>query len=281
MAPSRNVLLISCPDRAGLIHRITGVILRHGLNITENHEFVDRTLNMFFMRTEVSGSSFSSLIDELRKELPDAGTLELRPLTPRRLVLLATKESHCLGDLLLRHSAGELNAEILAVVSQYETLRPLAQRFDIPFHYVSVENPDDAREVHEAALERMIAPYRPDFLVLAKYMRVLTPGFVGRYRDRILNIHHSFLPAFIGKNPYAQAHARGVKIIGATAHFVTENLDEGPIITQSVIPVSHALDAVALARAGRDVEKIVLARALNLVLENRVIVQGQRTLVFE
>jgi formyltetrahydrofolate deformylase len=140
---------------------------------------------------------------------------------------------------------------------------------------------DLSREEHEQALEKVIQPYRPDYLVLAKYMRILTPGFVKNYKNRIINIHHSFLPAFIGKNPYAQAYERGVKIIGATSHFVNESLDEGPIIVQSVISINHTQDAADLSRAGKDVEKIVLARALRLVLENRVLVQGQKTLVFE
>jgi formyltetrahydrofolate deformylase len=276
----RHVLLINCPDQPGLIHTITGVLFRHALNITENNEYVDRTSQVFFMRTEVAGSfTAEALLDELKEKLPAGAELELRAQTPKRLVILGTKEPHCVGDLLLRHASGELKAEILAVVSQYDTLGDLVRRFDIPFHPIAVD--EKSREQHEAELEKVIALYQPDLLVLAKYMRVLSPSFVSRYRNRIINIHHSFLPAFIGKNPYAQAYERGVKIIGATAHFVNERLDEGPIITQSVIPISHTQDARALARSGKDVEQMVLAKALSLVLENRVIVQGQRTLVFE
>jgi formyltetrahydrofolate deformylase len=256
------------------------VLFRHALNITENNEYVDRTDHTFFMRTEVAGHfSAETLLDELKAELPAGAELELRAQTPKRLVILGTKEPHCVGDLLLRHASGELKAEILAVVSQYGALSELVRRFEIPFHHVPAEEKN--REAHEADLEKAIAPYQPDLLVLAKYMRVLTPAFVTRHRNRIINIHHSFLPAFIGKNPYAQAYERGVKIIGATAHFVNERLDEGPIITQSVISISHTEDAKALARSGKDVEQMVLAKALGLVLENRVIVHGQRTLVFE
>jgi formyltetrahydrofolate deformylase len=283
-ATTNHVLLFSCPDEKGLIHRITGILLQHGLNITENHEFVDRNASSFFMRTELTGNfPADSLLSELKKELPPASKIELHPQTPKRLVLLATKEPHCLGDLLLRHSANELNAEIVAVISQYDSLQKLVSRFDIPFHHVpaSVPASGDQREEHERALLQVIQGYKPDYLVLAKYMRILTPWFVQQFENRIINIHHSFLPAFIGANPYAQAYERGVKIIGATSHFVNQDLDEGPIITQSVISIDHTQDASALARAGRDVERMVLARALNLVLENRVIVQGRRTLVFE
>ena len=275
-----HVLLFSCPDEKGLIHRITGILLQHGLNITENHEFVDRNARAFFMRTELTGDfPVDSLLGELKKQLPSASKIELHRQTPKRLVLLATKEPHCLGDLLLRHSASELNAEIVAVVSQYDSLKKLTDRFEIPFHHVPVVG--DSREEHERALLKVIQGYKPDYLVLAKYMRILTSWFVHQFENRIINIHHSFLPAFIGANPYVQAYERGVKIIGATSHFVNQDLDEGPIITQSVISIDHTQDAGALARAGRDVERMVLARALNLVLENRVIVQGRRTLVFE
>jgi formyltetrahydrofolate deformylase len=278
---SPSVLLISCPDEKGLVHKITGVLFKHDLNITENNEFVDRNQHTFFMRTEVIGQVVASaILDDLKKQLPAGSQIELREQAPKKLVLLATKEHHCLGDLLLRHAAGELQAKILSVVSQYETLRKLVARFDVPFHCVPVDD-KKPREDHEKKLASVISQYNPDFLVLAKYMRILSPDFVRSYSSRIINIHHSFLPAFVGKNPYVQAYERGVKIIGATAHFVNEDLDEGPIITQSVIDINHTQDAAALARSGRDVERLVLARALNLVLENRVILQGRKTLVFE
>lgn len=278
--PSPSVLLICCPDREGLIHKITGVLFKHGLNITENNEFVDRGHQTFFMRTEVIGQmNEAKVVSDLKKELPAGSQIELRAQTPKKLVLLATKEHHCLGDLLLRHAAGELQAKILSVVSQYDSLRELVERFDIPFHCVPVDE-KMPREDHEKKLQAVVKTYEPDFLVLAKYMRILSSEFVHSYSNRIINIHHSFLPAFVGKNPYVQAYERGVKIIGATAHFVNEDLDEGPIITQSVIDINHTQDAAAIARSGRDVERMVLARALNLVLENRVIVQGRKTLVF-
>jgi formyltetrahydrofolate deformylase len=277
---SPNVLLISCPDQKGLIHKITGVLFKHGLNIMENTEFVDHDHHTFFMRTEVIGKMVKDVVlADLKKELPAGSEIEIRARAPKKLVLLATKEHHCLGDLLLRHAAGELQANVLAVVSQYDSLQELVERFRIPFHCVPVDE-KKPREDHEKKLQAVIQDYDPDFLVLAKYMRILSADFVRPYANRIINIHHSFLPAFIGKNPYVQAYERGVKIIGATAHFVNEDLDDGPIITQSVIDINHTQDAVAMARSGREVEKMVLARAVNLVLENRVIVQGRKTLVF-
>jgi formyltetrahydrofolate deformylase len=201
------------------------------------------------------------------------------PMEKKKIVILVTKEAHCIGDLLVRHEFGELNAEIQAVVGNYEILKPLTEKFDIPFHYV--DHTEISREAHEAAMIRVIDGYAPDYLVLAKYMRVLTPGFVDHYTNRIVNIHHSFLPAFIGAKPYQQAYDRGVKIIGATAHFVNNNLDEGPIIAQNVINVDHSDSALDMANAGHDVEKIVLAKALKLVFEDKVFVNRNKTVIFD
>jgi formyltetrahydrofolate deformylase len=276
-----HILIITCPDQPGLIHAVTGVLARRSLNIVENHEFVDHINGSFHMRTVVEGAlSPDDLLRELKLALPASADLSLTAQgTKKKLVLLATREPHCLGDLLLRHAAGEMNADILAVVSQYDSLRELVERFDIPYHHVPVGSL--SREEHEYRIAETVAPYRPDYIILAKYMRIFSPTFVGRFGNRMINIHHSFLPAFKGANPYAQAYERGVKIIGATAHFVNNDLDEGPIITQSVIPIDHTQDPASLARAGKDVERTVLARALNLVLENRVVIQGTRTVVFE
>jgi formyltetrahydrofolate deformylase len=211
--------------------------------------------------------------------LPVSTTFRLADDVPRRVVILATKEPHCLGDLLIRHEYGDLNCRILAVVANHEMLRPLVEKFGIPFHHVSHEGLE--RSAHEAAVLSAIAKYSPEYIVLAKYMRILTPAFVAQYSRRILNIHHSFLPAFTGAGPYRQAFERGVKIIGATAHFVNAGLDTGPIIAQDVIPVDHGHTAADMARAGRDVEQIVLARALRLVFEERVFLSGNRTIIFE
>jgi formyltetrahydrofolate deformylase len=276
----RHLLLIDCPDQPGLILQVTGVLFRGGFNIISNHEFVDRESNRFFMRTEFTGDSPPAGIDQAIQSLLTPGArVRLAQTGPRRIVALVTREHHCIGELLLRHAYNELGATILAVLGNHPTLAPLAARFDVPFHHVSHAGVERAE--HEAALARLIDGYDPEYLVLAKYMRVLSPEFVARYANRIINIHHSFLPAFSGASPYRQAFERGVKIIGATAHFVTEQLDEGPIIAQSVIPVDHSHSPAAMAQAGRDVEKIVLARALQWVFEERVFLFGNRTIVFE
>lgn len=275
-----NVLLIHCPDQPGLVHKTTGVVYRHQLNIISNGEFVEKNYNHFFMRTEFSGEIDQALLlRDIHQVLPEDAVVKLTPRKKRDIVILATREHHCLSDLLIRHAFHELDVNIQCVISNYNTLESLAQKFTIPFHYVSHEG--KTREEHENAMAAIIATYRPEFLVLAKYMRVLTPGFIRDFTNRIINIHHSFLPAFAGANPYAQAYERGVKIIGATAHFVNENLDEGPIIGQNVIPVGHTHNAREMAQAGRDVEKIVLARSLKLVLEERVFVYRNKTIIFD
>lgn len=273
-------LLIETEDKKGLIHAISGVLLRHNLNIEQNNEFVEKSFNRFFMRTDISGEpDEAALMADLRAVLNDDHRINLVPKKKKRVVVLATKEHHCLGDLLLRHRYEEMDIDIVAVVSNYDTLRDLVENFNIPYHFVTHEG--HTRESHEEALLETIAPYNPEYLVLAKYMRILTPRFVGAYSDRIINIHHSFLPAFIGANPYRQAYDRGVKIIGATAHFVNNDLDEGPIIAQSILPVDHTHSAVDMARAGKDVEKQVLAKALRLVFDDRVFIFRNRTIIFE
>lgn len=276
----RKVLLVECPDRPGLVHDITGVLLRHGCNVTSNSEFVDGDANRFFMRTEFVGEvNAAQVVQESRALLPAGGFARLAPADKRKAVILASREHHCLADLLVRHTYGELNAEVVSVISNHETLQPLVKKFDVPFHYVPAENV--SREQHESEVAQIIEQYDPEWLVLAKYMRVLTSEFVARFPQRIINIHHSFLPAFVGAKPYQQAFARGVKVIGATAHFVTAQLDEGPIIVQQVIPVDHTHSAADMVRAGRDVEQMVLARALKLVFEHRVFLSGHRTIIFD
>ena len=277
--PPPHVLLVECADRPGLVHGITGVLFRHGVNVVGNQEFVDRGAARFFMRTEFDGDvRAEAILGELRTIVPEQARLQLSRLEPKRIVVLATREHHCLADLLVRHAYAELNARIVAVVSNHRTLEPLIRRFDLPFHHVPHEGKERAE--HEADLLRVITPLAPDFLVLAKYMRVLGPEFVARFPSRIVNIHHSFLPAFAGARPYHQAFERGVKVIGATAHFVTEHLDQGPILVQQVIPVDHTHTAADLQQAGRDVEQLVLARALRLVFEDRVFLCGHRTVIF-
>jgi formyltetrahydrofolate deformylase len=275
-----HLLLIQCPDERGLIYKITGVLYAHGLNIERNDEFVERDGNVFFMRTELAGEvAPETLLAELRAALPPAADIRLTDNRKKNLVLLVTKEHHCLSELLVRHAFGELNATIRAVISNHEVLSELTQRFDLPFHYLPHEG--RSREAHEAEVLALLADYAPDYVVLAKYMRILSPEFVAPWANRIINIHHSFLPAFVGASPYAQAYARGVKLIGATAHFVNEQLDQGPIIAQNVLPVNHTQRARDLAQAGRDVEKITLARALKLVLDEQVFVHRNKTIIFD
>ncbi len=273
-------VLIHCNDEKGLVYKVSSVFFHRDLNIISNNEFVDKTHNKFFMRSVVSGEiDPAALREELASLLPSGAHLDVIAPRKKRIVLMATKESHALGDILIRYEAGELDAQILGVVSNYDLLEPLVSKFDIPFHTVSHEGCD--RDEHERrVLEQLAAFGDIDYIVLAKYMRILTPRFVEAYEDKIINIHHSFLPAFIGANPYKQAYERGVKIIGATAHFVNNHLDEGPIIAQDIIRVNHAYGWEDMQRAGRDVEKIVLSRALKLALEDRIFVHANKTIIF-
>ena len=281
MAAPRDIVLVDCPDAVGLIHRITGVLQKHGLNIESNHEFVDGAARHFFFRAEVTaagGAAAASLRGDLEAVLPPGARVRVARVDRRPLVVCASREPHCLGELLLLDAVGELPGRIVAVVSNHDVLRGLVERFGVPFRHLPHEG--TSRSDHEAALGRAIDEHAPEYVVLARYMRVLSEGFVDRYAGRILNIHHSFLPAFAGASPYRQAFARGVKLIGATAHFVTAELDDGPIIAQDVVAVDHTFTPERMAQAGRDVEKLVLARAVRLVLEERVFVHGRRTVVF-
>jgi formyltetrahydrofolate deformylase len=275
----RARVLIDCNDKRGLVYRISKIFYDYGLNIDSNREFVDKEAGKFFMRSVVTGDfDEKALQSDLETAVPAGANVRVITPSRKKIVILATKESHALGDILIRHADGELEADIEAVIANRDVLRDLVERFDIPFIYIPADGL--SREEHEAKVLAELERYDFDYMVLAKYMRILTPAFVERYPGRIINIHHSFLPAFIGANPYKQAYERGVKIIGATAHFVTDDLDEGPIIAQDVIPVNHRFDWRDMQRAGRDVEKIVLSRALNLVLNDRVFIHGNKTIVF-
>ena len=272
-------VLIDTHDEIGLVYKVSKLFFEHDLNIISNNEFVDKENNKFFMRSVISGDvNPINLQAELHGILAD--TTNIRVLSPEKknIVLLVTKESHCLGDILIRYEAGELNANIIAVISNYNELQSLVEKFDIPFHTIS--HVDLERDEHEQRIIKLIDSYGDiDYIVLAKYMRILTPQFVEHFQDKILNIHHSFLPAFIGANPYKQAYERGVKIIGATAHFVNNDLDEGPIITQSTISVDHSYNWKEMQKSGRDVEKIVLSKALKLALENKIFVHANKTVI--
>ena len=272
-------VLIECKDAKGLVYKISQVFFTLNLNIDSNQEFVEKQQGRFYMRSVVNGEFDSQQLKaKLIQALPENSMIKVILPNKKNILLMATKESHALGDILIRHSANELDANILAVIANHKTLKELVERFDIPFYYISAQ--DLSRQQHEAKVNKIISQYNFDYLVLAKYMRILTSDFVDTYPQKIINIHHSFLPAFIGANPYKQAFQRGVKIIGATAHFVTSDLDEGPIIAQNIIPVNHRFDWRDMQKAGRDVEKSVLSRALALVLSDRVFIHNNKTIVF-
>ncbi len=275
----RFVLLIKCSDQKGLVYKITKILYEANLNIEKNDEFVDKENNKFFMRTDFFGEPNSDeLLSKLSEILPNDAEVALNPRDKKNILLMATKESHCLGDLLIRYHSGELNANILGVIANHTLLEPLVSKFDLPFFHISAEC--ISREEHEHLVLDKISSINPDLIVLAKYMRILSSSFVRHFPQKIVNIHHSFLPAFIGANPYKQAYERGVKIIGATAHFVNENLDEGPIIEQDIAHIDHSYNWLDMQKAGRDIEKVVLSRALNLVLEDRIFVHGNKTVIF-
>ena len=272
-------VLIDCDDAKGLVYKISKIFYEKDLNIDSNREFVDKDTGRFFMRSVVTGMfEPNELLSEIKAVAPVDADIKVIVPKPKKIILMATKESHALGDILIRHADGELDAQIECVIANHDTLEELVRRFDIPFFCIPADGMN--REEHEDKVMEFIDQFNFDFIVLAKYMRILTPKFVKAYEEKIINIHHSFLPAFIGANPYKQAHERGVKIIGATAHFVTDDLDEGPIIAQDVIPVNHRMGWKDMQRAGRDVEKIVLSRALSFVLNDRVFVYGNKTIVF-
>ena len=274
------ILLVDCSDEKGLIHKITGVLYENGLNIISNSEFVEEESDHFFMRSEFTGEvNGHIIINQLREVLPDNANIDLIKHRKKKIIVFVTKEHHCLGDLLIKNEYKEINAEIVAVISNYPDLESLVNKFKIPFYFFSHQN--KTREEHEEEILKILGKFDHDYIVLAKYMRILTPNFVLKFKNRIINIHHSFLPAFIGAKPYFQAFQRGVKIIGATSHFVNEELDEGSIIVQEVIHVDHKYSVKDMQRAGREVEIISLSKALKLVFEDRVFISNNKTIIFE
>ena len=273
-------VLIDANDEKGLVHKVSTIFFENALNIISNSEFVDKENNKFFMRSVVDGDiEKQTLLSSIKAVLPQNASIRVIEPKKKNIIILATKELHALGDILIRHESGELEANILAVISNYDSLKSVVSKFNIPYITVSHENLE--RSEHENKIIEAIKSYEDvDYIVLAKYMRILTPNFVEAFEDKIMNIHHSFLPAFIGANPYKQAYDRGVKIIGATAHFVNNNLDEGPIIAQEVKHVDHAYGWKDMQKSGRDVEKVVLSRALKLALEDRIFVYANKTVIF-
>jgi len=275
------IATLQCADQPGIVHAMTSAVLGCGGNIIENQQFTDEPTNTFVMRTRFETSQG---IDAARKSLNEglgkfSPTLHIRPTQskPRALVLV-TKESHCLRDLLYLLELGELPIEIPVVVSNHEDLRTLVESHGFTFVHLPVTAV--TKTVQEQELLALIQKHSIDFVVLARYMQVLSNDFCAALHGRIINIHHSFLPGFKGAKPYHQAHARGVKIIGATAHFVTAHLDEGPIIEQDVAHVSHTSTPEDLIALGRDIERRVLAKAVKLYAQDRIFIVGERTVVF-
>ena len=278
---NQTLILIQCRDAVGLVGRIANTVAQHTLNIVTMREYVDEAAERFYVRIVCAGTAENNeqLTNDLISALPTGAIVTVNPPQQKRLAILVTKEHHCLSDIIVRHFFNTLGAEVCCVVGNYNELNPFTQRFNIPFHHVSHE--EKSKSEFEAEITDVLESYHPDYLVLAKFMRILSPGFVDRYAGRIINIHHSFLPAFIGANPYKQAHERGVKLIGATAHYVTSDLDEGPIIAQDIRPVNHSYTVKDMVRAGKEIEMSVLSKALRLVIEDRVIITGNKTVVFE
>jgi formyltetrahydrofolate deformylase len=283
------ILLISCPDRKGEVASIADFVYRHGGNILHADEHADEESGLFLMRVEFDPKDFD--IDLSQNDLADFGR-QFSPVAEAfsmkwrlaqsshrpRMIILVSKYDHCLVDLLYRHQSGELACDIPLIISNHPDNQAIADFYKIPYAIVSVAK-DNKRDA-EARIHSLVAEHKPDFMVLARYMQILSNDFVNRYPQRIINIHHSFLPAFVGARPYHQAFERGVKLIGATSHYVTEVLDDGPIIEQDVVRVSHRDTVDDLIRKGRDLEKVVLSRAVRWHVENRVLLYGNKTVVF-
>lgn len=278
-------LIIHCPDKVGIVAAVSQFIADHNGWLLESNYHADPDDDWFFMRNEIRASSLSLSLDQFRdkfSKLADKYAMRWAiydSKQPQKVVLLASHASHCLADLLHRWHSGELNCDIPCVISNHENLRSMVEWHNIPFIYVPVDPQNKGPAF--AKMEEIIDEYQADTIVLARYMQIIPSAMCAKYKDRMINIHHSFLPSFIGANPYTKAYERGVKLVGATSHYVTEDLDEGPIIEQDVVRVGHSHSKEDLVRLGKDVEKLVLARALRNHLENRVIVQGRKTLVFE
>ncbi|HBQ61657.1 MAG TPA: formyltetrahydrofolate deformylase [Balneolaceae bacterium] len=280
MTSQQNTLLIDCEDAKGLIHKITDVIYQHELNIVLNREFVEHESKHFFMRTVIEGDfDQTELVEKLTSALPENANIRLSSHQNKDVVIMATKEHHVLGDLLIRNEFDENRANIQAVISNHEDLRQFVERFDIPFYVIPHEGKE--RSAHEKEILALLANFSPDYIFLAKYMRIFSKEFVEVFKHKLINIHHSLLPAFVGARPYQQAFERGVKIIGATAHYVTDDLDEGPIIYQSTTRVDHRFDANEMAQAGREIESKVMAEATKLVLDDKVFIHGNKTVILD
>jgi formyltetrahydrofolate deformylase len=289
MTTPEYILTLSCLDQRGIVHRVSGFLAEHDCNIIDSAQFGDAESKLFFMRVHfaledgavtdaVLRADFATLGESMQMnwQLHDA---RAKP----RVMLMVSKIGHCLNDLLFRYKSGLLPVEIPAIVSNHMDFYQLAASYNIPFHHLPLAAGADegAKLAQEAKVLELMAGHKIDLVVLARYMQILSPGLCEAMAGRAINIHHSFLPSFKGAKPYAQAHLRGVKLIGATAHFVTGDLDEGPIIEQDVERVDHAMDAETLSAIGRDVECVVLARAVKWFVEHRILQNGDKTVVFK
>ncbi|SEO00083.1 formyltetrahydrofolate deformylase [Duganella sp. CF517] len=283
------ILSFSCHDQRGIVHRVSGFLADHGCNIIDSAQFGDSESRLFFMRVHFALED-SAIGDELLRA--DFGllaaemqlTFDMRDAHYKpRVMLMVSKIGHCLNDLLFRYKSGLLPVEIPAIVSNHMDFYQLAASYNIPFHHLPLATgaPPEAKLAQEAKVIELMDTHKIDLVVLARYMQILSPGLCTALKGKAINIHHSFLPSFKGAKPYAQAHHRGVKLIGATAHFVTGDLDEGPIIEQDVERVDHSMDAETLSAIGRDVECVVLARAVKWFVEHRILQNGDKTVVFK
>ncbi|MBL0215449.1 MAG: formyltetrahydrofolate deformylase [Myxococcales bacterium] len=278
-------LLVACQDRKGLVASLAQVLYGHGANILDSDQHTDSVAGMFFQRLRFDLASLTTDRVSLETGIREVGERMAMDWKlsyanrVRRVAIFVSKQDHCLYDLLLRHRAGELACEIAMVISNHADAAPIAAHFGVPFHHLPVTA--ETRTAQEAAATELIEAAHIDLVVLARYMQILSAAFVAKYPSRIINIHHSFLPAFVGANPYKQAYEKGVKLIGATSHYVTADLDQGPIIEQATIRCSHRDSVEDLVRKGRDLEKRALAQAVRYHLEDRILLYAGKTVVFD
>lgn len=284
-ASKSAVLLISCPDRPGIMAETFGFLARHQGNVLQADNFGDPERNAFLMRVEwdlqhfdINMGDFSAHFARVAERFQMQWRVALSSHRPR-MAILSSREDHCLADLLHRHQVGEMACEVPLVISNHPEAQPLAKFYGVEFHHVPMDK--DNKPEAEARMLELLHSRNIDFIVLARFMQILSNAFIDQYPNRIINIHHSFLPAFVGAKPYHRAFERGVKLVGATAHYVTEDLDEGPIIEQDTMRVSHRDTLEMLLRKGRDLEKVVLSRAVRWHVENRILLYGNKTTVFD
>ena len=285
MTANLATLLVACPDRKGLVASLAQVLYGHGANILDSDQHTDPVAGMFFQRLRVDLATLTTdrvALEHGLGEVAARSDMDWRIVygeARRKIAIFASKQEHCLYDLMIRHRAGELACDVAMVVSNHAAAAPIARHFEVPFHHVPVT--PETRAQAEAAMIDLVESAGVELIVLARYMQILSAELVARYPSRIINIHHSFLPAFVGANPYRQAYEKGVKLIGATSHYVTAELDQGPIIEQATIRCSHRDAVDDLVRKGRDLEKVVLATAVRCHLEDRILVYAGKTVVFD